>query len=244
MPRLRRTCEEGIPNMAENEQPQNEEDLAGYASATELARAYRASGAEANKWKTAAEQALAKLEAFSAPNVRQDVPQRGNAYERLSALGVPPDDIRDFIEPVIRESIRQEFAPIAEGIQARGKMLTRNKDYAKFEADVHAFVQSDPDLSQSYNRMFSADPVGAMEYAFLKFGDSSRKAHREKHNGDTSVEAQIPSGRSGDSRRAPDALGDVQKAYERYRETGSAQDARLYAKARLRGVIKDEFLNQ
>lgn len=231
--------------MAENDETTNEaEDLAGYSTTKDLVQAYRASGSEAKKWQTAAEQALTKLQEMAAPNARQDVPQRnGNAYERLAALGVPPEDVREYVAPMIRDAIREEFAPIAEGIQARGKMLTRHKDYNKFEADVHAYVQSDPDLSQSYPKMFAADPVGAMEYALLKYTDSTRKTHRERNNGDSAVEAQIPSGRSGESRRGPDQSGDLQKAYDRYRETGSSRDARAYALQRLHGVIKEDHLN-
>lgn len=227
--------------MAENES--TNEDLAGYENSQQLAQAYRASGQEANKWKTAAEQALAKLQEFTAANQRQEVPQRQTAAGRLDALGVPSDDIAEYVTPLVREAIRQEFAPIAEGIQARGKMLTRHKDYNKFEADVHAFIQSDPELVRSYDNTFKADPVTAMEWAFLKFGETSRKGHREKQNGDPATEAQIPSGRSGESRRGPDASGNLQKAFERYRETGSSQDARAYAAQRLHNVIKDDHLN-
>jgi hypothetical protein len=42
----------------------------------------------------------------------------------------------------------------------------------------------------------------------------------------------------------PDSVTvDVQRAWQQYQKTGNTNDAREYAKARLKTIIKDDFLN-
>jgi len=123
--------------------------------------------------------------------------------------------------------------------------VTEHPDYVQFEQDVANFISSDPDLAKRYPRMFEADPEAAMEYAFLKFGDSRRRTGSEGQQANRSgiADAAIPGGRSGDSRRQPTDGDAVREAYERWRKSGSTADAANYAKTRLRGVITDDFLN-
>lgn len=241
--------------MAENEEAgQEEQDLMGYANTAEMANALRASGTEAKKWKTAAEQAqqaatqaLAQLQALTTVNPRQDVPQRNGYQSRLEEAGIPPEPIADMAREEARRIFREEFMePMAQQGQARSKLLGRyGQDYVKYESDVYAFIESDPELSRSYNTMVKADPVGAMDYAFLKFGDAQRREHKGRgQRAESSTEAQIPSNRSGESRRNPNGTDDLRNAWEKYRDDPNAGTARQYAKARLRTVIKDEWLNQ
>ena len=117
-------------------------------------------------------------------------------------------------------------------------------DYQKYEADVANFVNADPDFSQRYARMFSADPVAAMELAFLKFGESKRKGAPppQAPNAQEMADASLPGGRAGDSRRTEQsAEGEIDEAFRRYQKSGSQQDAEAYAKLRIRQSIPDSF---
>jgi hypothetical protein len=93
--------------------------------------------------------------------------------------------------------------------------------------------------------MFEANPEGAMEYAFLKFGQSRRQSLPETNGSSRNgvADAAIPGGRTGEGRRAPTQDSRIQEAFERYQKTGSTADAAAYAKTRLRNIISDEFLN-
>lgn len=235
---------------SENQQQPLNPDLAGYPSVEALVAGYRASGGEAKKWREKAEaleQQTQQLYQAMAANPRQPVPQRttNSPYDRLAEYGVPADAIKE----VVATELQNALQPLSEGFQARNTLLSRYPDYTKFESDVAAFVQSDPQLNQTYQRMFAADPVGAFEYAFLKFGDSRRRQHSQNGpNGEPvgeAVHASIPTARNGDARRQPSgANADIENAYKRFMETGTSAAAREYAKARLHNVISDEFLNQ
>jgi len=220
-------------------------DLAGYPSVDALVGGYRASGAEAKRLAEENLRLQREREQWmqvAAANPRQEVPQRpANPYDRLTEMGVPADAIRE----AIASEIQTAFQPLQRGFEARTQLLARYPDYTKFESDVASFVQSDPALNQTYQRMFTADPVGAFEYAFLKFGENRRRSH-PNGNGqeiqEDQAHAQIPSARTGDARRIPTTDARIDEAYRRYQQTGSPTDARAYAKARLANVISDEFL--
>lgn len=229
----------------QTEEQKLQEDLAGYPSKEALVQGYRASGEEARKWRAKAEVAEAKLQGYQAgleANPRQPVRDRSNPRDRLTEFGVPVDAIEELLD----SKMSQAFQPIMQGINARQTVMARYPDYNKFESDVNQFIQSDPELNQTYQRMFSADPVGAFEYAFLKFGDSRKRGSQQRDEAaqQDMSHAALPSMRNGDSRRQPEAqTAGVQKAWEEWQRTGSTQAARNYAKARLRTVISDEFLN-
>jgi hypothetical protein len=211
-------------------------DLAGYPSTEELVKAYRASGEEAKRQKVRADQ-------FE-QQIRQPVPQRDNQgrfvreqtpEERLFEMGVPTDALGQYVG----QAIERAFAPLAQGFQARNNLLSQYQDYNKYENDVAQFVNSDPELSQRYQRLFASDPTGAMEYAYLKFGQT-RKGEPAPTNGTIRKEAAIPAGRQSDGQANPSTTDDLTaKGWELYQKTG---DPRAYAKARLKGIISDDFL--
>jgi hypothetical protein len=224
-------------------------ELAGYPTTEALVKGYRESGAEAKRWRDRSEE-LERLVADrdlsasqAAENPRGTVKNRSARPEdRLSEYGVPVDALKEYVAGQLQEA----FAPIAQGMTARTEILSRYPDYNKFEADVATFIQSDPKVNQSYQRMFAADPAGAFEYAFLKFGDSRRRSGggEEPDTRQESAQAQIPSGRNGDSQRMPQGnSAEISRAWEQYQRTGTTDDARRYAKARLHNVITDDFLN-
>ena len=221
-------------------------DLAGYPTPEALVAGYRNSSDEGKRQRERADKLegmlMQRLEQDGA-NHRQSVPDRNsNPEERLTQFGVPVDAL----EAYVGERINRAFAPIANGMQARGRIVADHPDYVQFETDVAQFIANDADLSARYPKMFEADPAGAMEYAFLKFGDSRRREVTSSSNGTVGspIDASIPGSRGGESRRAPDNSQDLRTAYEKFAQTGSSKDAEAYAKLRLRSVIKDSFLNQ
>lgn len=222
-------------------------DLAGYPSVEALVKAYRESGKEAQRQRERADQfertmSEQLLEPVAA-NPRTVKQRDSRPEDRLQQYGVPVDALTEFVQ----SQVQGLFAPIAQGMNARTELLSRYPDYTKFESDVAAFVQSDPKRNQTYQRMFAADPAGAFEWAFLAFGADRRKTagNGAEANPEEMAHAGLPAGRNGESLRQPqgnDAA--VQRAWNEYQRTGSKEAVQAYAKARLRTVVTDEFLNQ
>lgn len=226
-------------------------ELAGFPTPEALAQAYRqlggryeSSGAEAKRLHDENQLLKTQLQTmYQAPaNPRPDVKQRGNPSDRLAEFGVPVDALSEYVQ----EQLQTAFAPIAAGLTARTTLLGQYPDYNKFEADVAQFIQADPSVNQTYQRMFAADPGGAFEYAYLKFGESRRRSMTS--TGDLSAEAAahagIPSSRSGETRRQPEGnAAEVQRAREAWQQNDNATTRSNYAHARLHSVITDEFLN-
>ena len=220
-------------------------DLMGYPNVEALVAAKRAGDNEAKRLyddnqKKDALLAQVLTNGYS-PNGRSVPDRRSESPEdRLTQFGVPVDALNEYVG----QAIQKAFAPITNGMNARGKIVSDHPDYVQFESDVAAFIGNDPNLSQSYPKMFEADPAAAMEYAFLKFGDSRRRSSSTR---DTvvgnSADAAIPSSRAGEGRRVPDGSEALQAAYEKFKKTGRSADAAEYAKLRLHTVIKDSHLN-
>jgi hypothetical protein len=214
-------------------------DFAGYSNSDELARGYRASSQEAKRL-AAENQRLQEAYQSAAVNQRQDIPNRTSPSDRLAEFGIPADALNEFVN----ERVGQALRPLAEGFQARGRVLNEYPDYQKYEADVANFVNADPDFSQRYARMFSADPVAAMELAFLKFGESKRKSAPAPNapNAQEMADASLPGGRAGDSRRTEQSgQNEIAEAFSRYQKSGSQQDAEAFAKLRIRQSIPGAF---
>jgi hypothetical protein len=219
-----------------------------------LVRGYRNSSEEGKRQRERADQLerdnAALLEALTRgqPTPRQDVPSRPTRPEdRLLELGVDPAAIEEIFDQraaaLVDERVRQAFEPITRGLEARQTMVSRHPDYLRYEQAVAEFVARDPELSQTYAAAFARDPVTAMERALLKYSQH-RWAQFQQAPVPGRADAAIPTSRAGEGRRAP--TGDVvlQDAFERFQKTGSSRDAQAYARARLKGVISDEFLNQ
>jgi hypothetical protein len=221
-------------------------DLAGYPDTNSLVQGYRNSSEEGKRQRERADKAEALLaqvmaQQLNGANPRQSVPNRATAADRLIEFGIPVDAMRE----VVGEQIAEAFRPIASGIRARQQIVGAHPDYVQYETDVASFLESDPELKADYDRMFEASPVRAMEYAFLKFGDSRRSTvGQAQANPQGRADAGIPTSRAGEGRRVPPADAQVQEAFERYQKSGSSRDAQAYARARLHGVISDQFLSQ
>lgn len=234
-----------------NDQQQQPPDLAGYPSTDELVKGYRASSTEAQRQRQRAEQLEARLSQIEQQFTRQSVPQRANPADTLTEWGIPVNVLDEYVNQRVTEGVSRAFEPLNGMAKGRNAMLTRYPDYQKFEADVANYVQSDPEVAQSYEKLFAADPAGAMEYAFLKFGEQKRgettngngNGAATAHQQQARSEAQIPSNRRGDARTMPAAQEqeNLTRSWESYQKTGNPAQ---YVKARLKGVIPDSFLNQ
>lgn len=232
-----------------NDEPQSplplNPDLAGYPTTDALVAGYRNSSAEAQRLRTENEKKDALIAQVltngMAANPRSVPDRRGTAQERLTEFGVPVDALQE----MMRGELQNALAPLTRGIAARGTIVSEHPEYVQFENDVAQFINNDPGLSQSYPKMFEADPAAAMEYAFLKFGDSRRRTSGDPAGPSRAgmTDAAIPSSRAGEGRRAPTQDDEVRAAFTRYQQTGSSQDAAAFAKARLRNVVSDEHLN-
>lgn len=227
------------------DQPLNP-DLMGYPSVEALVNAKRASDAEAKKIRDERDALANQLRAVNTyvpeANPRQDVKRRDRPEDRLTEFGVPVDALEEYFNTRLQKA----FEPVLAAANARSTIVGKYPDYNKFESDVNQFLQSDRELNETVGRMAQADPAGALEYAFLKFGESRRKSFNTNGNGSQEdvTHAQIPGSRGGETRRQPDSVtGEIQRAWQQYQKTGSTGDARAYAKARLKTVISDDFLN-
>lgn len=228
--------------MSEN-QEQEQPDLAGYQSVNDLAKGYRASSDEAKRLKARAE--LLEQQNRELLSARPNVPQRGNPADTLTEYGIPLEPLEAIINDRVARGVAAAFEPIARGASARNSILSEYPDYQKFEADVARYVESDPDVSQKYQKMFGVDPEGAMEFAFLKFGEHKRRETpaAKSPQREARSEAQIPSDRRGDARKDPGSAQEevLARSWEHFQKTG---DPRAFAKARIRQVVSDEFLNR
>lgn len=222
-------------------QPPLNADLAGYPDVPTLVNGYRASSTEAQKIRAERDQLQGLLGQILAANPRAEVPDRRSKspQDRLTEFGVPVDALTEHVQGIVRDA----FQPLTQGMSARGRLVSEHPDYVKFEQDVANFIASDPELSTAYPKMFESAPAQALEYAFLKFGESRRRTLPTAEGRVGAGDAAIPSSRSGEGRREPDTSGELQQAFEAYQRSGSRADAEKYAKIRLRGVISDGFLN-
>src|SRR5262245_20428468 len=228
-------------------------DLAGYGSVPELVAGYRASGAEAKRQRERADQMeqLAQTLLVNASQPRQDVPDRNGYGEGASEPGIPISEFDDHVArgldsrltAAVEARVNQVFAPIWTSIVARRKVMARNPDYGTFEAAVWDHVRSDPERLREYETTFARDPESAMTIAMLRFTQAEQQRHQQRASSNGSVDASIPSMRSGDGRRPIDNQQDLRDAFERFQKTGSSRDAQAYARAGLRTVISEEFLN-
>ena len=240
--------------MPEEQKPQEpaqngqQPDYAGYPNLDELVKGYRNSGAEAKRLRDELNQAKAEVQQVRAP-----IPQQRTAFDQLTDYGVPPDLLREAIRMEARQEVQQAFAPIVGGMQGRNKMVSEYSDYIKFENDVTNYVQSDPGLTETYQTIFNARdergnpkpnaPAAAMDWAFLKFGESRRRSHTATQDNGAAdkAAAQIPSARSGDTRSTPTQDQGLKEAWDHFQKTG---DPKPYASLRLRKAYSDEFLNR
>lgn len=222
------------------QQPPIPRKWAGYDTPEELERGYLASSEEAKRLKAERDQYAQMLTQRNQP---QPQPGPQDPWSELEALGIPQGPLK----AALATEFSNYMAPVMRGIQARPSVMAEHPDYAQYEAKVAEWLQGDQRRQATYQSMFQTDPAAAMEWSFLKFGDEERRrqpAVEEKPRRRAASEAQIPSARSGDSRREPEDRAEEQELFDNFMKTRSSQDAERFAKARLKKAIPDSFFQQ
>lgn len=218
-------------------EPVRQRDLAGYPDEAALVRGYRESSAEAQRLR--AQNQLLEQQLLQQEQQRT-INQRPSPMQQLQEYGIPIDPL----DQLIQQRVAAAFEPVVRSVQARSTVVAQYEDYNKFEADVARYIQADPQLSQSYQTMFQADPAGAMEWAYLKYGNHQRTNQPPPpDNGQGMKEASIPTSRGGgDGTRNTNPIQErVERAWEHYQKTGQPQ---AYAMARLQQAIPDSYFEQ
>lgn len=221
-------------------------DLMGYPSVDALVNAKRASDVEAKRIMDERDRYKQQYELLVQSQIAPANPRsQSNRWEdKLDTLGIPVDAVREAIREEASALVQQAFQPIAQGVQARTQLLGQYPEYQKFESDVASFIQSDPNLNRTYQSMYQADPGGALDWAYLKFGENRRRAgNLPQPAPDTSIHAAIPTNRTGDARRLPQGNdADIEEAFQRYKESPNRRNAEDFARARLKSIVSDEHL--
>jgi hypothetical protein len=212
-------------------------DLRGYPDVDRLVKGYDASSAEAKRLAEENQRLQQQLQGFAA-NPRPDIPVRESPMDRLRGIGVPPEDVMEVARQVVTEVLK----PLAEMAGSRQSLMAEYPDYGKYEADVMAWVKSDPRRSQWYDQNIVKEPAATSELAFLKYGEHLRRnapAATPPPNEDM-VHARVPGGGAGTAPGAETGYdAQVQQARERFEKTGSREDAERLAHLRLKQVIPD-----
>ena len=208
-------------------------------------RDYANSSSEAKRLKQERDFFEQQSAQFTRPAPSQD------PFQRLRDEGWPVDSLLPAIERIAEQKAAARFDPIVKGLEARGKVLSQNPDYGQHEAQADAFINGDPELSALYGDMLKVNPVAAMDYKFLKYGEAQRKANLEPTNGAVNktsrADAQIPSSRSGEKRNqnGGDDTADVFKAaMSDFQKTRNPRAAEAAFRAKLRNAIPDSFFER
>lgn len=182
-------------------------------------RKYKESSAEARRIAAERDTYAAALQQAQRPAI----PQRARPDDQLREMGVDPGPIREMLQ----EQIAEAFAPLTRAMSARQEVVARYPDYSKFESDVARFIQEDPARLERYNRMFAADPAGAIEYGILSFSAERQRSAPSPHEPlEEKAHAQIPGQRSADaSRRGPSQAQARDDAWQRYQQDPSRANA-------------------
>lgn len=245
---LRRTYQlEGEPQASgqgTNPPPQTQ-DLAGFDDPAKLAQAYRGSSQEARLQKQRADLLEQQLGQFQ----QRFQQPASDPYQRLREEGWPVETLGQWVEQVAERKAAERFQPIAQGLEARGRVMSEYPDYQKHEADVAKWLNEDRERQSQYTEMFRANPAGAMDWAFLKYGEQQRRTQGPQPTGAdaaSKANAQIPSGRTGESRNrnAEGTQDTAQRAYNEWRKTQDPSAKEAFIRARLRSAISDDFFDR
>lgn len=93
--------------------------------------------------------------------------------EALEEAGIPVQALTSYVQRTAREAAipaaQEQVMPIVAGSQARAVAARTLPNFDNRENLVADFIQGTPELDIRYRRMFQADPLGAMEWAFAQY---------------------------------------------------------------------------
>jgi hypothetical protein len=231
--------------MADQPNTPEQPDYAGYPSLEHLKQGYRNSSQEAQRLKAQAEMLEQQLAQVALQRTQAPQPQR-NARERLQEVGMPVDDMMELISTSLGEALK----PMYGAAMARPRMLaTYGDDFGKFESQIYASINADPNLVQKHNQLMMVDPETAAEWAYLRYSEQQRRQHTQTQPPNGAVEqarseASIPNSRSSDQRQSPgeaDQAESRRRAWEHYQKTGNPE---AYARLRIKESLSPDFFNK
>ena len=169
--------------------------------------------------------------------------------QELEDYGVPANAV----EGMIREQINSQIGQAAR-LQSAVQQASQDPWWKANADGITRFYEGDPQLQRSMATMAQTDPETALEFLALKYrrehGDGQpapRPASRpqpSRQSGTTYLIPGIPGFQAAAPPSSWDQPVDVEQARAEYRANPSRENMKRFAKARLRTVISDEFLNQ
>jgi hypothetical protein len=164
-------------------------------------------------------------------------PEQKNPYQELAEQGIDPSPIDRLLTAKLQEFV----GPLVAGARADEQVAATYPEFPQAKPMVRKFLNDRPELSQRYDVMWRQDPVGANEWAFLRWQreagapPAGPPAPPEPGKGD----AALP-GTSGSARSVPDDRQErLNNALEYYQRFGNESPL---VHERLRGIVTDEHL--
>lgn len=188
--------------------------LAGkYRNAEELEKGYT----ELQRLSNETYQRLQTLEARLGDMDRMNPTEQANkrrAAEILDEVGVPVDALAE----LIREEQQKFFAPMMAAQEARTAVSREFPDFQSKEEKVASFLEGNSTLKARYQKLYAADPAGAMEWAYSTYSRMTDTPHTE----DTRTDGRLPAMSGGESRSVDSYVQsqEMEKLVERARATG------------------------
>ena len=167
------------------------------------------------------------------------------AMEELENSGIPPQVLESFVQRVVQREAAKVFqaqvAPWVAGQQARAAAAQRLPDFDAREQQVADFIQASPELDVRYRRMFQADPLAAMEWAYFQHSltvSSSAPAPPVRQSAAPPVAPAALPQPVGTARQAPPAATaeEMEKARQYALTYG---DPMPWLRMRLRGILPE-----
>lgn len=227
-------------NATSSANPEEKRLLAGkYPTVEELERAYNSQMTETNKiiaqrdgMKRQLDVLVPLVESGTGMNARGDNSGAGSASNPLQAIADAAGITIDQLVGAMGEIADAKMTPLVSGLTARQVVASEHADFAKFEGEVHQFLEANPDVKARVRA--AQDPVAAIEYAYLKWQNAAGKNTGEAERVDVTgtdvvtakLDAQIVTG--GGARTAPSRSGAVEAALARARESGNKADWTAY----------------
>lgn len=154
------------------------------------------------------------------PNPADRSAARRDPREVLSEVGIPMEELDEEIDRRTSRAVQAALQPIFQGAQARSYVAQNYPDFERFEGEVAQFVEANPETKTRYQRLYQADPAGAMEWVYGQFS-RSRQTPADATGGNqlgARMDALMPN-MSGQGRQNP-AEADFDEAYKQAFEHG------------------------
>lgn len=114
-------------------------------------------------------------------------------WDELDAVGVP----RNQLQAAIRSELQAGLAPLMQGVQARGEVISEIPEFGQFEGEMLQYVSANPKLNSEYQSAFAANPKVAMKFAFREFQAARAAQVRQTAGAENKSEGQLIQSQQG-----------------------------------------------